>query len=276
MLTLIFILLVAFMSLTVVLWAGTYFFQGYIYTEPSPGIYWQAPAAALLLTFGYAIWCATIAYSAEARVTNIPINVFWKFSPHEDMLKSPADNIWAIKPGRNKEGHATNEDRVLYTRSTSHDGSKQTFQYKDPYGRTWQGRDVIALEIEVEDKSNPEQKNKMRFDLAASDVEDYRNFVSSDGWTMREWNKDGRPSGLPERFRLSRLLLNLFFNAAHLVLWFLGLWLILRFQWSHALGFAFVMWLVFSIILLPMMLGNAAEVAESRRTASITISPLAV
>ena len=58
MLTLIFILLITFASLTVILWAGTFFFQGYIYPEPSPGIFLASPAAAFLLTD----WLHDLAY----------------------------------------------------------------------------------------------------------------------------------------------------------------------------------------------------------------------
>jgi len=260
-LTLLFILLITMVSLIVVLWAGTFFFQGYIYTEPSPGIFWQAPAAALLLTVGYAVWCMSIAFSTGASKTNIPINTIFTFTATEDMRPSPAPKIWAIKNTGKKEGEKDGE-RVVYTLFKDFDGFNQIFQYKDPQGRRWQGRDVIALEIEVE--GNAEEKAKMRFDRVDSDVEDYRLFRSSDGWTIQEWNIDGRPTGLPVRFRMTRLLLNLFFNIAHFAAWFIGLWVILRFQWTHALGFAAVMWLVVTLAILPMMLSFSAEVSQGR------------
>src|SRR5579863_3781299 len=92
-------------TLIVVLWAGTYFFQGYIYTEPSPGLYWQAPAAGGMLAAGFTIWCFTVALWPGANPSNIPINVLHKFSPKDDMFPptEPAPKLWAIKVLRKKD-----------------------------------------------------------------------------------------------------------------------------------------------------------------------------
>jgi hypothetical protein len=72
--------------------------------------------------------------------------------------------------------------------------------------------------------------------------------------------------------------LNLFFNFGHLIVWFLGLWLLLRFQWGHALGFAVVAWLVMTLTILPMLLsyaGAAASGNQEIKTITMTILPLA-
>src|SRR5207248_217340 len=106
----------------------------------------------------------------------------------------------------------------------------------------------------------PEKQGQ--FDLFSMENANYREFVSSDGWVLHEY-EDG-PNGIPVKFLFSRLLLNLFFNLGHLFGWFIGLWLLLRFQWTHALGFAVVLWLVFTLIFLPMMLGYAGLVAANR------------
>lgn len=266
MLTLIFILLVLLMSLTVILWAGTSMLQGYIYTQPSAGIYWQAPAAAGLLTFGYTIWALSVAFSSGASTTNIPINVFHKFTPHEDMLERPAKKIWAIKADRKKENPDPDGVRFAYINKRD---EQTRFHYQDPNNpkKRWQGQDVIAIEIEIDDKT------KMRFNSVKTDVDEYRVFQSADGWVIREYRNDG-PTGIPVRFRFTRLLWNVIFNFAHLVGWFLGLWVLLRFQWSHAFGLAVVMWLIVTLTFLPMLLFNAAEVAESRQVRTATISPL--
>ena len=55
MLGLIFALIVTAASVIVLLWIWTFFFQGYIYTAPTPGLFWQAPAAGLFLTIGFGI-----------------------------------------------------------------------------------------------------------------------------------------------------------------------------------------------------------------------------
>ena len=99
LLALFFILIVTAVSLTVILWAGTFFFQGYIYTEPSPGIVWQAPAAAALLTLGYTVWCLCIALNPNASPRNLPIDTILNFNPEvemSDLKGKPAENVWAI------------------------------------------------------------------------------------------------------------------------------------------------------------------------------------
>jgi hypothetical protein len=276
-LTLIFILLITFASLTVILWAGTFFFQGYIYTEPSPGIFWQAPAAAFLLTIGYTIWLMTVAFTPTASKINIPINVFHKFTPNEDLLDRPPATTWAIKaPRKGADGKEKEPERVEFTRKGGLGGlqtTKYTYVEKKADDKRWSSKDVVAIEIEyAPDPTKPEEKTKMRFDSATSDVADYNLFVGPDGWTIRDWTKDG-PDFVPKRFRFLRLVANVVFNVAHFFAWFIALWLLLRFQWSHALGFAFVMWLAVTLAVLPMMLFEAADVAEKRLVRTAQLAP---
>jgi len=65
--------------------------------------------------------------------------------------------------------------------------------------------------------------------------------------------------GEVSQFRWDLLLLNLLFNGLHVALWFAGLWLVLRFQWSHALGFAVCLWLVMTLLPVPMVLDYAQQ-----------------
>jgi len=260
-LTLLLILIVTAVSLTVILWAGTFFFQGYIYTEPSPGIFWQAPAAAALLTLGYTIWCFSIALNSNATGQNLPIDTIFRFSPKEEMPElqgRPAKKIWAIKIDRKKTGDNKDGEIVAYVGKAAIRPQFQYWEDKEIKPHPWHKQDVIAIEIEKPDGT------KMRFDLTPTTESDYRQFESRDGWVIREYEEG--PTGVPIKFRFGRLLLNLFFNVGHFVAWFLGLWVLLRFQWSHALGFAVVLWLTFTLTMLPMMLGYAGSVAADRQS----------
>ena len=263
MLSLLVILIITLVSLIVLLWAGTVFFQGYIYTEPSPGVYWQAPAAAAVLTLGYTVWCLSIALSSGASPTNIPINTIFRFTPTEDMLRKPAPKLWAIKADpKKKTGSDRDGDVTLYVSERVFDKlNPGKIRYIDPATqKPYNFQGVIALEIQPV----PDDPAKMRFDLIETGTGQYRQFVSKDGWAMIEFEEG--PTGLPTKFRIGRFILNILFNVAHLVGWFLGLWLLLRFQWGHALGFAVVMWLVTTLVLLPILLGYAAQVSEARRS----------
>jgi hypothetical protein len=261
MINLLLILIVTAVILTVVLWAGTFFFQGYIYTEPSPGIFWQAPAAAALLTFGYTIWSLSVAFSAEATPQNIPYDALHRFSPKEDMSElegKPAPKIWAIKLDRKKTGEDKDGERIEYKRIRD---AQIKFHYEATTGahHPWQPDGVIAIEIEKPDGV------KMRFDLAPLADGGNREFVSPDGWVITELSgQGGGPNVVPYKFRWGRWLLNLFFNFGHLAVWFLALWLLLRFQWTHALGLAVVLWLIFTVTVLPMLLGYSGLVALNR------------
>ncbi|HZZ80920.1 MAG TPA: hypothetical protein VFE62_20630 [Gemmataceae bacterium] len=261
MLILLLILIITLVSLIVLLWAGTVFFQGYFYTEPTPGIYWQAPVTAAVLTFGFAIWCFSVAFSSGASPTNIPINTIFSFVTKEDMMKRPAKNLWAIKADPKKTGADRDGETVAYVSEHLPDRlNTEKFQYKDPItNRPYQWQGVIALEIQPD----PNDPAKMRFDLVETGTGRYRQFVSRDGWVIEEFETG--PLGIPSKFRVGRFIWNILFNVGHFVAWFVCLWLVLRFQWPHALGFAVVLWLVTTLVILPMMLGYAGQVSESRR-----------
>jgi hypothetical protein len=129
--------------------------------------------------------------------------------------------------------------------------------------RPWQPQDVIAIELEKDGSI-------IRFDAVKTEMGDYRQFVSADGWRIREL--ENGPIGVPFRFSLGRLIWNLLFNFGHLLGWFLGLWLLLRFQWSHALGLAIVLWVVMMLVVLPMMLNYSGLIAaRSHATAWLTL-----
>jgi hypothetical protein len=70
--------------------------------------------------------------------------------------------------------------------------------------------------------------------------------------------------GVLSVFRWGLFLGNLFLNALFLGVCFVCLWLILRFQWTHALGFAAVLWLALSLAVVPMLLAKTQEVARQR------------
>ncbi len=259
MLTLILILIVVTIGITTVLWAGTYYFQGYIYTEPSPGIAWQAPLAGVILSFGFSIWCFSIAFSARASTTNLPINTIHRFSPIEEMVDRPIQRIWAIK----KKGTAQPADgeRVAYD---SQRNSRGGFYYADTTlaRKPWQPQDIIAIETEKADGT------KMRFDLVPADLGTYRSFASKDGWSMIEFTEG--PTGIPRKFNFGLMIWNILFNVFHLFGWFIVLFLILRYQLMHSLGLAIVLWAIMTLTILPMLLGYAGQVAENRRVRPVS------
>src|SRR5262249_16234988 len=81
--------LLVFRGLAILLWAGSLFFQGYLYSEPAAGLHWRALAAGAVLTLFLAFWCF-LDYRQPGRYS-----ATW-FEPgtSEDQV---FDKIWAVK-----------------------------------------------------------------------------------------------------------------------------------------------------------------------------------
>ena len=127
--------------------------------------------------------------------------------------------------------------------------------------RPWNGTGVEAILLKRDDheirmERVPEQQREQGA---------YREFVSNDGWTMTEY--ESGPTGIPSSFRVGRFIANLVLNALHFVLWFLCLWLLMRFLWAHAFVGAVVLWLVTTLTVLPMLLSYAAASCAGERAA---------
>jgi hypothetical protein len=246
-------LLVVTLGLIVLLWVGTLFLQGYFYTEPAEQIVWGAPAAGLLLGGFLAWWTFTVARSAEARPEDIPYDTIFRFSPRVYMVEQPVMELWAVKK---------NNEKVHYKRYRL---DQRRFEYKDvTANRPWNDSGVESVELTHEG----EKYRFVKEEKTASGA--YQRYVNDKGWSMSTGERG--ISGEPTTFRTSRFLANLFFNFMHLALWFAVLWLLLRFQWSHALGLAICIWLLFTLAFLPMMLGYAAQVAQARSGAQSLLS----
>src|SRR5713101_796585 len=81
----------------------------------------------------------------------------------------------------------------------------------------------------------------------------------------REMSEDSL--GQLSTFHWGVLLACGFLNLFNLALWFVCLWMLLRFQWSHALGLAIIFWLISTILIVPTLLAKVDTAARSPRTA---------
>lgn len=245
MLFLLIIFLICAASLTVLFWVTTLFFQGYYYTEPTKDIHWQAPAAAGVLAAFFTVWSFLVLNSPEATNLDVPYDTIFRFSPQVDMQKEPFREIWVHRKG--------SKEPVAYKRFGEPGPAGRTrYIYKETNvgGRKYTATGVEAIEVPVD-------KGKLRFNVGPPSAgSNYREFVAvSGGWTMTEYEEG--PDGTPRAFRWGRFLATILLNVAHLALWFVCFWLLLRYQLGHALGFAVVSWLVITLAILPMVLTEA-------------------
>jgi len=245
------ILIIFGLTLGVTLFVGGLFVQGYIYTEPSPYLPWAAPVAGAVLFFFYAMWCLVVALGMT-NPNETPYHVIWQFSPNVSRLRDPAKELTAVRKGGKTDQYVLKKSVYLSGMAKAAYRSKVT-------DLPWNDTGVEAVMVKLDD-------GEVRFDLVSEKRREQganRTFVSSDGWVMEDFG-DG-PTGLPVKFRLFRLAFFFFLHALHFALWFACLWLLMRFQWSHALAGAFVIWIAFTLIALPMLGDYATDVARARR-----------
>src|SRR5262249_16668169 len=108
-------------TLTVLLWVGAQFLQGYFYTEPSPNLYWQgAAAAAGVITLFLLGWCLLNVGSPEAGPERLPYDTLFRFSARDDLSKKPVEQLWVVKKGL--------KEPILYKRTRD---PKGRYEYSD-------------------------------------------------------------------------------------------------------------------------------------------------
>lgn len=280
MLILLLIFIVVFIILAIVLAAGTLGIQGYIYSEPVANIAWRAVAAGAAIAFFLGLW-ALIDYKAlDPAQADFPIDTLFRFNPTEIR---EVDKFWSVKaPSASAEDVQKNSQKILYTRR---DSGGQVADYVDAGGRRWERSDPTGLmvAIVVDDKGqelrfepklvempNPNDPKGPKIKVFAQTSEVFPGYYQTGG------RRQMLQLGVVSLFRWWLFLGNLVFNALFLGVWFICLWLILRFQWTHALSLAVLLWLTASLVVVPMLLAKTAEVARQRASApvaAVTCSP---
>lgn len=233
MFSLLLTLLVVFAVLSLLLAAWTLFFQGYIYNEPVEAIYWRAPAAAAALTLFLGLWASFDYHSIQDRNDREgryrPLH---ELNSHET---ETYENISIINQDRKEEHYVRQGDNKY---------------------RNKRGKELPQRPLEI---------------IASHKEGDPHIFMPAEKDGRRVYSEKDNPSRYMEEtsigqisiFHFGWLVTGLLLNFGFLVVWFLCLWLLLRFQWAHALGLAFVAWLI-SLFVLPMILTQAEKVRKER------------
>jgi hypothetical protein len=228
-------LAVVWVVLTLVLAAWTLWFQGYIYNEPTPGILWRAPAAGTALVLALLVW-VFFDYRAPGLYRTLI-----EFSPYED---SEYKQLQVVTKNR-----------------------KETYQLRknargmNEYRNTNAGGPALPGRPDKVIVTEDGQPYTFEPDKGKSGDSTLR-YLDSRGMVMLEGQL-----GRVRTFHAGWLLGNLLLNFVQLLAWWLCLWLLLRFQWSHALGLAVVFWGVMILLVMPLVLTKAEEVAKSRTPA---------
>jgi hypothetical protein len=228
-----------------VLVLGTLWLQGYFYTEPATGLLWRGPAAGAALGLLLTLWCL-LSFLAPGDYDTL-----WSFSLRQ---KKEFPDIKVVKGNETLEYEMHRDPqrpqgRVEYvekkTREKLLDKSKVAEIIVDE-----EGKEVHFKVQRWTEGSNKDQPKREQGEM---------HWVDDRGRVMAE-SDFGRIYTL----QWVRLLLYFFLNVCHLLLWFGCLWLLLRFQWAHALGLAVILWLVMTIPVLPILLDKAAELGREQ------------
>jgi len=313
---LILIFLLTLLVLGGLLWGGTLFIQGTLYSEPAGELYWRGPAAGAAVTLLLVAWtiadCATGGhvqvppwvtlsqtkeypelkavtkegkqekkewyqytrtaergkreYRAGGRTDGalLPSRpekvIVSELSPKE--LKALLDDPKTPAPA-NLKSDAKAQDDLFKKYNADGDG----YLSLDEFKKLWkdavvpaspeaarQDPEVLFRQFDVDDDEMFEPERDAKGNFKTEPNESLR-YLDARGRVMRE-DDFGRVSV----YRWDWFAWTAFFNVAHLVVWFLALWLLLRYQWFHALGGAIVLWVATSLIALPMLLSYAEQV----------------
>jgi hypothetical protein len=230
------VLLLLWAALAVLIYSGARLLQGSFYNEPVSDLYWRAPAAAALLAGFFGLWCLL---DLNAPGQYGPIH---EFTPTDDRQFK---ELTAIVRKDNRD------QAVDYRLRSNERGQSEYRETKSPYRPLPSHPEAIIVnEDGAAVRFEPERDQSGHFRIAAGQSLHY---TDPQGRVMSE-DTVGRVS----IFRWNRFLPNMALNAFHLVLWFVCLWLLVRFQWTHALGLAVALWLGMTLLILPMLLGTGA------------------
>lgn len=250
MVSLALILVVVAVTLAVLLFVGGLFLQGYIYTQPASGLAWRAPVAGLIITGLLALWCWLDATDSRSIAGYRPYDTLFLFSPDLKLVNEPVKKFWTIRKGEKQE--------YISFKIPQGPGNVITQYYLTGKtglkGPIWNAAGAEEIIIEHNGKA-------YHFKPRKAEDNDYPTYVNDEGWVMTQY--DTGVTGLPRMFNTGLFFANLLLNFLHLGLWFGCLWVLLRFQWSHALVLAVIIWLVMTLFVLPPLLSQAVEVVQT-------------
>jgi hypothetical protein len=236
-LLLVFVMLLV--ALGVLFFVGTLFIQSFIFTEATEGLAWRAPTAAAVMAVFFTLWCLIVVRS-DATPGNIPYTTIFNFSTRVNKWTEPATELTAERYDKRVTKYRRVYELDLGQR-------KPRYQNIGDPAKSFTPDGVESIEIESAGE-------KMKF-MTKNEGDD-KIFQSDDGWIL-DFDRD--ISGNPYRMSWALIFGNLLLNGLHFALWFVCLWLILRFSMSSSVLFAAILWGLVTVALLPMLLEQAAS-----------------
>lgn len=247
MLILVLLMVGSWAVLAVLLSAWTMYVQAYLYTEVTPGAAWRGPAAAGVVMAVVVPW-VLLDYRSPGSFRPL-----WEFSSSREDKPFPelrvpnasgGEDVYKLRPGTRGE-----------YRLGGVSGGKQ-LPTRPAEVIVVEGSDRSVFKPERDDKGNYKQRTTSAF---GRETKDPLRYLDEKGRVMTE-DDLGQLTSFRGGLFIGNVLLNVFLGAAL----FAALWLLMRFQWPHALGQAVALWLLLLLFVLPPMLARAEEVSRQR------------
>ncbi|HJT76902.1 MAG TPA: hypothetical protein VJ739_06830 [Gemmataceae bacterium] len=256
MLLLIVGLLVVGFAVAVFLWLGSVWLQGYVYSEPAAGLGWRAAATGGAVMLFLAAWCMLDYRAARGGAPEPPLNTLMNFSPTETYPRTRWKHFWAVK--KDAAGKEVETEYTWEPTSQFRGGQYISRETRKPWSREANG---LTQAILID-----EDGQKVRYNLELPPggkfkADEKARYVEDDG-QGRVLTEDDVRTGQVTRFRFGLFVANVLLNLLHLGLWFACFWLLLRFQWPHALGLAVVFWIVMMFAVFPPLLTQTWRAAN--------------
>jgi hypothetical protein len=253
-LSLLLILLLLWFVTAVLLWAGTSWFQGYIYEESTGGLFWRAPAAAAAVTIYLGFWCLLNYFVAKPKPASLPLDVPLFFTQGVEKSEKPVKDLWA----KHEQGEAKTHFSVTRDIKTV-TGLIILDDRNNPWPKGSKAVEAIFIK-----EDGPDGTRDVRFNAD----HDAGRYVEENG---RRYMTEEQLGWIYTPPRGGATLAMLAINAFYFAVWFVSLWLLLRFQWSHALGLATVFWLLTTGLIVPQILDRAPRKAETPHSAAALV-----
>jgi hypothetical protein len=231
------------------LFIWTFWFQGYIYTEPATQLYWRAPAAGSALTLFLILWI-TVDYRS---VKNNP-DTHFPYGPLQEL--DPGKTDTTPFPSLFIPGEGTGAADVEYKLTKVAEGKKVHDEYRhEQTPIPSRPRKVIVVGENGEKiEFKPDMDAKGQFKTDRGQPLFYRD---EKGHALREGTFEREGS-----YRLGPFFFGVMLNVTFLVVWFVCLWLLLRYQLWHAIGLAIVLYVVMLLFIVAPVMSRAETAAR--------------
>lgn len=277
---LVLILLAVGFILVGLLWAWTLWFQAYIYEQVTDGLSWRAPAAGGALLLLLIVWCFLSARNPGIQpIFDLTTGGTQDFDKLVSVKGKPVVQTGEVGQGAirlTKDIVLTNVREVPYALKRVGE-RRMEFVEVAPGGRPWSRSDADGIVAQIKVKEGGSDvtyqaelivtEEKDRQGQVVKKVMFKPNKVTT--WLGTETDQGGRYVEVGGRRVMSdgqigrvatsawgTFFFSMLLNGVHLGVWFVCLWLLLRYQWAHALGLAVVFWLVMTLLVVPMVLAR--------------------